>query len=130
MCQYEGKGIISICEDCKRLLIITDEYVQKLNDKADKGNGITDVDVNLVCMSTLDLLFCVAEFMNKKESWGQTLCVAVGAHLPTIQNAQTIEPTTAWSAVSSPLVQAPSTHFLQLSGLGHTLWANSDEDLA
>ena len=57
-----------------------------------------------------------------------------GAHLPifwllSLQNVQTIEPNTAWTAVSS---RSASTmySFLDSSGLGRALWANSGEDSA
>ena len=58
--------------------------------------------------------------------------VAAGAHLPTpwlFENAQMIEPTTAWTAVSSPS-GSTGYSFLHLSGVGCALWANSGEGSA
>ena len=53
--------------------------------------------------------------------------VAAGAHLLTpfspLRNAQAIQPTTAWAAVSSPS-GSTGYSFLHLSGVGHALWAN------
>ena len=61
-------------------------------------------------------------------------CSATGSHLPTfgflsLQKAQMIEPTTTWTAVSSP---SGSTRylFLHLSGVGRALGANSGEGSA
>ena len=58
--------------------------------------------------------------------------VAAGAHLPTpgirnLRNAQTIEPTTAWTAVSFPSGSTMYS-FLHLSGVGRALWANSGDN--
>ena len=60
--------------------------------------------------------------------------VAAGAHLPplgflSLRNAQTIELTTAWTAVSSPSASTGYS-FLHLSGVGRALWANSGEGSA
>ena len=58
--------------------------------------------------------------------------VAADAHLPTpwlIEPTQTIEPTTAWTAVTS-LSARTRYSFLQLSEVGRALWANSGEGSA
>ena len=60
--------------------------------------------------------------------------VAAGAHLPTpwlfsLRNAQTIEPTTALTAVSFPSASTRYS-FSHLSGAGRAVWANSGEDSA
>ena len=60
--------------------------------------------------------------------------VAAGSHLPTpwflsLPNAQTIEPTSAWPAVSTTSAIARYS-FSRLSGLWRILWANSCEDSA
>ena len=57
--------------------------------------------------------------------------VTASAHLPTprylsLRNAQAIEPTNAWTAVSSPSASI-RYWFSQLSGLGRALWENSGE---
>ena len=59
--------------------------------------------------------------------------VAAGAHLPTpwlfsLRNAQTIEPTNVWAAVSTPSARTRYS-FLHLIGAGRAL-ANSGEDSA
>ena len=60
--------------------------------------------------------------------------VAASAHLPTpglFESAkrQTIDPTTVWTAVSSP-GGSTGYSFLHLSGVGCALWANSGEGSA
>ena len=59
--------------------------------------------------------------------------VVAGAHLPAPwlfeRNAQTIDPTTAWTAVSSLSVNTRYT-FLHLSGVGRAIWANNGEGSA
>ena len=60
--------------------------------------------------------------------------VAAGAHLPhlgflNLRNAQTIEPTTGWTAVSSPSLRTGYT-FLHFSGVKRALLANSGEGSA
>ena len=58
--------------------------------------------------------------------------IAAGAHLPTflsLRNAQTIEPITACTAVSSPSASTGYS-FLHLSGVGRALRANSGEGSA
>ena len=57
--------------------------------------------------------------------------IAAGAHHPTpwlfeLANSQTIEPTTAWTAVSFPSASTGYS-FLHLNGVGRALWANSGE---
>ena len=58
--------------------------------------------------------------------------VAAGAHhlgFLSLRNAQTIEPTTAWTEVSS--ISANTRYsFLHMSGVGRALWANSGEGSA
>ena len=61
-------------------------------------------------------------------------CVAAGAHLATpcflsLRNAQTIEPTNAWTAVSS-LSASTRYSFLNMSEVGRALLANSGEGSA
>ena len=46
-----------------------------------------------------------------------------------LRNGQTIEPTTAWTAVSSPS-RSTGYSFLHLSGVVRALWANSGEGSA
>ena len=56
--------------------------------------------------------------------------VAAGAlGFLSVRNAQTIGPTTAWAADSSPSGSTVYS-FLHLSGLGRALWANSGEGSA
>ena len=61
--------------------------------------------------------------------------VTAGAHRPTswlflsLRNAQTIEPTTAWTAAFQPTASTRYS-FLQLCVLGRALWAYSGEGSA
>ena len=60
--------------------------------------------------------------------------VAAGAHIPAwlfepAKRPNDIEPTTAWTAVSSPSASTRYA-FLHLSGVGRALWANSGEGSA
>ena len=50
----------------------------------------------------------------------------LGFFEPGLRNAQMIEPTTAWAAVSSSSASTRYS-FLHSSGVGRALWANSGE---
>ena len=58
----------------------------------------------------------------KRKVWGRLGFLS-------LRNVQTIEPTTAWTAVRSPSASTRYS-FLQLCGLGRALWANSGEGSA